>query len=452
MKTRTKVILGTGGVALFAVAAVLGSNGSRATGIDARTEEVQRRNLVETVTASGNVRARRKVDISSDISARVTEMLVEEGADVVEGQVLLRLDPTRFQASLNRSQAALLQARAQVAQARANYLQAERDAQRLGELRARDSLLVSRQDLENAQTQEEVQRSLVESAEYGVSQSEAAVEEAQDNLAKTIIRAPMAGRVTRLNVEQGETVIVGTMNNPGSLVLTVSDLSVMEVVLEVDETDVPEIQLGDSAAVDLDAFPDRKFAGVVTEIGNSAIRSPSASAGTGQTPTIDFEVVVTLQDAEAGLRPDLSATADLVTATRDDALSIPIIALTVRELSPDSAVSAGAVAAGAGESSGQSGQSGQESGEQANGRGSDAPIEVEGAYVVRDGVATFVPVDVGIAGQEYFEVLSGLVEGDTVVSGPYQIVRTLSDGSRIRPSDPDEGDGEGGDEDSNSSN
>ena len=455
MKTRTKVILGTGGVALFAVAAVLGSNGSRTTGIDARTEEVQRRNLVETVTASGNVRARRKVDISSDISARVTEMLVEEGADVVEGQVLLRLDPTRFQASLSRSQAALLQARAQVAQARANYLQAERDAQRLGELRARDSLLVSRQDLENAQTQEEVQRSLVESAEYGVSQSEAAVEEAQDNLAKTIIRAPMAGRVTRLNVEQGETVIVGTMNNPGSLVLTVSDLSVMEVVLEVDETDVPEIQLGDSAAVDLDAFPDRKFAGVVTEIGNSAIRSPSASAGTGQTPTIDFEVVVTLQDGEVELRPDLSATADLVTATRDDALSIPIIALTVRELSPDSAVSAGAVAAGArgeatGESSGQA--AGQESGEQANGRGSAAPIEVEGAYVVRDGVATFVPVDVGIAGQEYFEVLCGLSEGDTVVSGPYQIVRTLSDGSRIRPSDPDEGDGKGGGEDSNSSN
>lgn len=433
MRTRTKVIIGTAGVGVFAAAALLGSSGARTTGIEARVEDVQRRNLVETVTASGNVRARRKVDISSDISARVTEMLVEEGADVVEGQVLLRLDPTRFQASLSRSQAALLQARAQVAQARANHLQAERDAQRLGELRARDSLLVSRQDLENAETQQEVQRSLLESAEYGVGQSEAAVAEAQDNLAKTIIRAPMAGRVTRLNVEQGETVIVGTMNNPGSLVLTVSDLSVMEVVLEVDETDVPEIALGDSATVDLDAFPDREFAGVVTEIGNSAIRSPSASAGSGQTPTIDFEVVVTLQDADVELRPDLSATADLVTATRDNALSIPIIALTVRELSPDSAAAGGAVEAASLEAATR-----ESDDEQAE----DAPVEVEGAYVVREGVASFVPVEVGIAGQEYFEVLSGLAVGDTVVSGPYQIVRALEDGRRIRPSDPDEGEGE----------
>ena len=425
MQTRTKVVVGTGIVAILATAAVVGSNGTRTPGIDARVEDVGRRNLVETVTASGNVRARRKVDISSDISARVTQLLVEEGADVVQGQILLRLDPTRFQASLSRNQAALLQARAQVAQARANYLQAERDAQRLTDLRARDSLLVSRQDLENAQTQYEVQRSLLESAEYGVNQSEAALEEAQDNLAKTIIRAPMAGRVTRLNVEQGETVIVGTMNNPGSLVLTVSDLSVMEVVLEVDETDVPNIQLGDSATVDLDAFPNREFAGLVTEIGNSAIRSPSTVAGTGQTPTIDFEVVVTLQDPDVELRPDLSATADLVTATRDDALSIPIIALTVRELSEDSAAAAGASVASEAASRGE-------------GEPEDAPVEVEGVYVVRDGIAAFTPVDVGIAGQEYFEVLSGLADGDTVVSGPYQIVRTLSDGSRIRPADPDE--------------
>lgn len=436
MRTRNKVIVGTGLVALLATAAVLGSNGSRATGIEARVEGIERRNLVQTVTASGNVRARRKVDISSDISARVTEMLVEEGEEVTEGQVLLRLDPTRFQASLSRSQAALLQAQAQVAQARANYLQAQRDAQRLADLRARDSLLVSLQDVENAQTQEEVQRSLLESAEYGVSQSQAAVEESRDNVSKTIIRAPMAGRVTRLNVEEGETVIVGTMNNPGSLVLTVSDLSVMEVVLEVDETDVPEIELGDSATVELDAFPDREFAGLVTEIGNSAIRSPSVSAGTGQTPTIDFEVVVTLQDPAVELRPDLSATADLVTATRDDALSIPIIALTVRELSPDSATTAGASA-----NSDAASPAGAEDAP------ADAPMEVEGAYVVREGSVAFMPVEIGIVGQEYFEVLSGLAEGDSVVSGPYQIVRTLSDGDRIQPSDPDdegEGDGSGG--------
>lgn len=436
MRTRNKAIVGTGIVGVIAVAAVLGSNGTRANGIEARMEAVEKRDLVATVTASGNVRARRKVDISSDVSARVTELLIQEGEDVRQGQVLLRLDPTRFQAILNRNQATLLQSRAQVAQAQANFARAQREARRLAELRDRDSLLVSRQDLENALTDEEVQQSLLESSEYGVRQAEAAVEEAEEELAKTIIRAPISGRVTRLNVEEGETVIVGTMNNPGSLVLTVSDLSVMEVVLEVDETDMPDIALGDSATVDLDAFPGREFRGVVSEIGNSAIRSPSAAAGTGTTPTIDFEVVVTLQeDAEVELRPDLSATADLVTATRTDQAAIPIIALTVRELDPDSARAAGADVA---ETSDEGDDDGSSAGK----------VEVEGVYVVSEGRATFRPVVIGIAGQEYFEVVSGVMEGDTVVSGPYQVVRSLSDGDGIRGAseeadDADEGEGSG---------
>ncbi|MYJ17261.1 MAG: HlyD family efflux transporter periplasmic adaptor subunit [Gemmatimonadetes bacterium] len=277
-------------------------------------------------------------------------------------------------------------------------------------LRARDSLLVSRQDVENAETDLEVQQSLRDAAVYGVNQAQAAVEEARDQLSKTIIRAPISGRVTRLNVEQGETVIVGTMNNPGSLVLTVSDLSVMEVVLEVDETDVPEISLGDSAAVELDAFPDLVFPGTVTEIGNSAIRPPSQVAGTGQTPTIDFEVVVTLENPAAELRPDLSATAEVVTDTRIDQLAIPIIALTLREEDRE----------------GPNGETSSQDG----GRTASEPIE--GVFVVKDGIAVFTPVEIGIAGQEYFEVVSGLSEGDSVVSGPYQVVRTLADSSEVR--------------------
>lgn len=432
MRTRNKAIVGAGIVGVIVVAGVLGSNGTRANGIEARMEAVENRDLVATVTASGNVRARRKVDISSDVSARVTELLIQEGEDVRQGQILLRLDPTRLQAILNRNQATLLQSRAQVAQSQANFARAQREARRLAELRDRDSLLVSRQDLENALTDEEVQRSLLESSEYGVRQAQAAVEEAEEELAKTIIRAPMSGRVTRLNVEEGETVIVGTMNNPGSLVLTVSDLSVMEVVLEVDETDMPEIALGDSAMVELDAFPDREFHGVVSEIGNSAIRSPSAAAGTGTTPTIDFEVVVTLQeDPEVELRPDLSATADLVTATRADQPAIPIIALTVRELDPDSARAAGAEVA----------ETSEETGEDDDGS-SAGKVEVEGVYVVSEGRATFRPVEIGIAGQEYFEVVSGVMEGDTVVSGPYQVVRSLSDGDRIRGVSEEAADGE----------
>ena len=418
MQTRTKVIVGVAVVALLSLAAVLGSTGGRSRGLEVRAETVGTRDLVATVTASGNVRARRKVDISSDISARVAQLLVQEGEDVEQGQVLLRLDPSRYQAAVDRNQANLSASQAQVAQARANLLRAERQAERMVSLRTRDSLLVSRQDVENAETDLEVQQSLLDGAVFGVSQMEAALEEAQDQLSKTIIRAPMSGRVTRLNVEEGETVIVGTMNNPGSLVLTVSDLSVMEVVLEVDETDVPEISLGDSASVELDAFPDLVFPGVVTEIGNSAIRPPSQVAGTGQTPTIDFEVVVTLEDPAAELRPDLSATAEVVTDTRNDQLAIPIIALTLRERDAASEEDETDSSNGNGEAS------------------NSAPIE--GVFVIQDGVAIFTPVEVGIAGQEYFEVIAGLSEGDSVVSGPYQVVRTLADSAAVQPNGSDD--------------
>ena len=408
-------------VGVVATAAILAMTFDRQSGTAVRIETVDQRDLVATVTASGNVRATRKVDISSDISAKVAELLVEEGEDVEEGQILLRLDPTRYQAALNRSEANLSQVRAQVAQSEANLLRASRQAERMRSIWASDSLLVSRQEVENAETDLEIQESMLEASTFGVSQARAAVEEARDQLSKTVIVAPMAGKVTRLNVEEGETVIVGTMNNPGSLVLTVSDLSVMEVVLEVDETDVPEITLGDEATVELDAFPELEFPGFVTEIGNSAIRPPSQSAGSGQTPTIDFEVVVTLINPPAELRPDLSATAEVITDTRNDQLSIPIISLTLREED-----------------------------ENGNGGNSSASSDrekadpIEGVFVIREGRVTFTPVVVGIAGQEYFEVISGVSLGDSIVSGPYQVIRELEDGEAVRhdedlESDDDEG-------------
>jgi HlyD family secretion protein len=247
----------------------------RRQGIEVRTEVVQPRDLVEIVTASGNIRARRTVDISSDVSARVTELLVDEGEDVTRGQTLLRLEPDQYNAALARSRASLAQAEAQRAQQDANLIRAQRDLDRLLSLRSRDSLLVSRQQIDDTRTTLEVAQATLESAQHGVSQAEAALAEAEDQLSKTIFVAPMDGRVTRLNVEEGETVIIGTMNNAGSLVLTISDLSVMEVVVQVDETDVSLISLDDSASIRIDAFPEREFSGRVTEIGNSAITPPS---------------------------------------------------------------------------------------------------------------------------------------------------------------------------------
>lgn len=402
MKTRTKVLIGAGIVLVLGSAAALSVVRGNDRGVEVRIEEVARRDLVQIVTASGNIRARRAVDMSSDISAKVSELLVAEGEDVTAGQVLIRLDPTQYDAGVSRAQAALSQARAGAAQQRANLIQARRNLERLQRLQARDSLLVSPQQIDDARTSVEVAAAGVQSAEFGVSQAEAGLIEAQDRRSKTVIRAPMDGKVTRLNVEVGETVIIGTMNNPGSLILTISDLSVVEVVVQVDETDVPEIALGDSAAVRIDAFPDRIFSGRVTEIGNSAIRPPSQQTA-GQQAAIDFEVVITLDATDAPIRPDLSATADIVVETRSDAISVPIIALTVRE-KPDSV---------------------QVEGEE--------PDE-EGVFVVREGTVAFTPVRVGIAGREHFEILTGVQPGDSVVAGPYQRIRQLNDGDAVRRS------------------
>jgi HlyD family secretion protein len=428
MSSRGKIIIGVVVVLVLgsaAAIAVLGSGNGR--GVPVRMEEIATRDLVATVTVSGNVRARRAVDISADVMGRIIQLNVEEGDDVSQGDTLLRIDPSQLEAAVSRARATLSQARAQSAQQRANLLRAQRDYNRIATLRGRDSTLVSLQQLEDAETNQEVAQALFEASEYGVSQAEAALDETLDQLSKTIIRAPMAGKVTRLNVEEGETVVLGTMNNPGSLILTISDLSVVEAVMEVDETDVPEIALGDSALVELDAFPDRTFTGQVTEIGNSAIVPPSQTAGSGQTAAIDFEVVITMDEPGVLLRPDLSATADIITAVREDVVSIPIISLTVRE--PEG-------------TEGEVAPPDPETDDTQTNEGPRGPVarsqeiqDIEGVFLVRDGTAYFTPVEVGITGQEYFEVISGVQVGDTVVAGPYQRIRELSNEDPVRPDD-----------------
>ncbi len=421
MSSRGKILIAVLVVLVIGSATVITLLQNRDRGVEVRMEELERRDMISTVTAAGNIRARLAVDISADVMGRVIQLNVEEGDDVTQGEVLLRIDPSQLEAVVSRSQATLSQAQAQAAQQRANLVRANRDHQRTQALWDRDSTLVSRQQVEDAQTNAEVSQSLYEAAEFGVSQAQAALEEANDQLSKTIIRAPISGKVTRLNVEAGETVVIGTMNNAGSLILTISDLSVVEAVMEVDETDVPEITLGDSAVVELDAFPDHVFSGQVTEIGNSAIVPPSTTAGTGQTAAIDFEVVLTLDEPSVALRPDLSATADIITAARVGVTSIPIISLTVREDEEEEEEEP------EGEDSNPQNQ--RPEGPVARGRQTQ---EIEGVFVVREGIAHFTEVQVGITGQEYFEVLSGVEPGDTVVAGPYQRIRELRDGDPVR--------------------
>lgn len=424
------------GIAVVVVAAIVLLGGLAAAnagerGKLVRTEEVVRRDLISTVTASGKIEPKRKVEISADISGRVIEVAVEEGQYVERGDLLLRIDPTAYQAALRRAEASVAQAQAQASQARANVLQSQNALRRAQQLAAGQDL-ISAADVEQAETNAAVAEAQHESARFAVRQAQASVIEARDALAKTTIVAPMSGRVTRLNIEEGETAIVGTMNNPGTVLLTVADLSVMEATVEVDETDVPSISFGDSTVVRIDAFPGQEFTGRVTRIANSAIQNAGAVAAAGG-QSVDFEVVITLDSPPSELRPDLSATAEIVTDVRREVLAVPIIALTVRDA----------------EGKKRRLLPGEEEQEAAGSRRAE---EVEGVFVLENGKAAFRPVEVGITGDRYFEVLTGLEGGETVVSGTYQDIRDLEAGNVIRSlrpapaSPPSGGDEPGGDD------
>ncbi len=400
------VVIGVG--AVFATTAA--RRGEKAT--EVRIEAVEARDLVASVTASGQVQPRTKVDVASDISGRIVRLAVKEGQMVKRGDFLLQIDPEQYEAAVQRAEAALSSARAQAAQARANLLQAKRTYERNVEMRKTNAQLVSDADLEQSRTTMEVNQALLEASDHNVEQSNATVRDAKTSLAKTTILAPMTGRITRLVVEEGETAVPGTFNKDAATLLTISDMSVLETIVKVDETDVARITLGDSAVVQIDAFPDTTFVGKVVEISHSSVRGAAAGATTEQ--AVDYEVRVQLLNPPQETRPDFSATAKVVTDMRTKALSIPIIALTVRENEEvggaDSAVALGRT---------PTRQVGKR--------------DVEGVFVVgADNKVTFRPVKVGIAGDRYFEVLTGLQAGDRIVGGTYQAIRELKDGALVK--------------------
>ncbi|HSA54310.1 MAG TPA: efflux RND transporter periplasmic adaptor subunit [Gemmatimonadaceae bacterium] len=408
------------GVVVIGAAAIIGTTAANRgpRPVEVRVEAVEQRDLVASVTASGQVQPRTKVDVAADISGRIVRLAVKEGQMVRRGDFLLQIDPEQYEAAVQRSEAALSSAKAQEAQTRANFIQAQRNYQRNEEIRKSNPQLVSDVDLEQTKTQMEVQQALLEAATHNVAQAEASVRDAKTSLAKTTILAPMSGRITRLVVEQGETAVPGTFNKDAATLLTISDMAVLETIVKVDETDVARIALGDSALVQIDAFPDTTFVGKVVEISHSSVRGAAAGGTTEQ--AVDYEVRVQLVNPPGETRPDFSATAKIVTDIRNQVLSIPIIALTVREneaVGADTAV--------------------------ALGRGGTTPArevgrrDVEGVFMVgTDNKVTFRPVKVGIAGDKYFEVISGLQSGERIVGGTYQAIRELRDGTLIREATP----------------
>jgi HlyD family secretion protein len=420
MSKRNKVLLGAGGAILLVVLVIVSASAKREKGVEVRFEQVGRRDLVAAVTASGKIQPKKKVDVSADITGRVTRIAVREGDYVQKGQFLLQIDPTIYQANLQRAQAAMSSAEAGAVQARANRDQAQRALTRTKELRDQNPNLISPEQLEQAQTAFEIADANSRASQHMVEQSRAALREARDQLAKTHLVAPMAGRVTRLAVEEGEVAVPGTFSRETGLLLTISDLSVIQVKVQVDETDVVRLHLADSVEVTIDAFPDTAFVGRVTKISDSAILTAASSIAGQNDRAVDYEVEITLANPPSDVRPDLSATARIVTDTRKQGLAIPIIALTVRENTPVTTEQ-------------QRGANGAATAAPAAASTDTKKKEAEGVFVVSNGVATFRPVKVGIAGEEYFEVIEGVREGDTIVAGPYQAIRDLKEGARVRP-------------------
>ena len=282
------------GLGIVAVLAVGGFTAAKLKGGDkateVRMEAVQKRDLVASVTASGQVQPVTKVDVAADISGRIVRLAVKEGDIVKRGQFLLEIDPAQYQAAVQRSEAAVASARASVAQAKANLDQASRNYARSMEIKKSNASLISEEALEQLKTAVEVNTALMESASQNADQSAASLREARSNLARTTILAPMSGKITRLVVEQGETAVPGTFNKDAATLLTIADLSKFETKVKVDETDVARISLGDSAVIQIDAFPDTTFVGRVVEIANSSVKAVGATSSTEQ--AIDYEVTI----------------------------------------------------------------------------------------------------------------------------------------------------------------
>jgi HlyD family secretion protein len=439
-----KKILTIVGVALVG-AAVIAANlwYSRDTSPGVTVEAIKVRDLEAIVSASGKIQPKRLVNISAETPGRVVELAVNEGDIVKRGQFLLQIDPKSLRtrvdsgtASLDAAGASLEQSRQSVQTARVQVEQAARNLARQRELWSEQ--LTTREALERAENEVRAAESTLQEREKQVSaqaarieQERAGLESARYDLSKVRIESPIDGIVTRRNIQQGETAVIGTMNNAGTVLLTLADMSVIQAEVEVDETNIPQVSLGQRAKVMIDALQDTTFYGKVTEIGNSPIQAPGAA---GSRQATNFKVVIAIDGDVPDVRPSFTCTADITTATRKGVTAVPIAAVAVRELVYDEAT--GQVVR---EQRRDRRRRPRSEGSMMDPVASAAELpagqtrkETEGVFVIRDGRAEFVPIKMGIAGEQYFEVLSGLKAGDEVITGPFASVRSLADGSQVK--------------------
>ena len=440
MSRNKKILIGVGVVVVLALLAFVNIKYKRKEGVTVNVETVQKRDLDAIVSASGKIQPHDLVNISADTVGRVTDLAVDEGMRVKKGQFLMQIDPKLLASAADQAQASLAAARSQAEQLRVASQSAHAALKQAQDEFARQqqlwkSGLTTKQALDTAESTLRMRESDAASADKQIDtqhlrmrQEQAALESARYNLSKVRIQSPIDGIVTRRNIEEGETVVVGTMNNAGTVLLTIADMSVIEAQVEVDETDIPTVNIGQKASVTIDAMPGRTFHGHVTEIGNSPIQSTSGTTQTSaSTQATNFLVKVKLDEQIPDVRPGFTCTADITTATRQAVLSVPIQATTVREVVVDREGNVVRPPQTDKRRRRPSTTAPQEI------KAGETRKELEGVFVVRnDTVAEFVPVKTGIAGEKYFEVLSGLKEGDKVVVGPFSSVRELADGADVK--------------------
>src|SRR5246500_5301276 len=448
MKTWKKVLIGVGAALLLVILVAFGIHQSNKGVVTVQTGRAQRQDLASIVSASGEIKPKTYVNIGANAFGKITHLYVREGDRVKKGQLLAQLenvqstaDVAATKASLEASRTDALAAEANLNTAKADLNRAKTDVERMrldwdraeglykAELIAKAEYETRKANWQSAEAglaQAEARvaqaKAQLDSAGRHVAQTNASLTRASDVLQKTVYAAPYNGMITNLPVREGETVVIGIQNAPGSTLMTLADMSVITAEVKVDETDIVNVRLGQPAEVTIDAIPKRVFHATVSEIGNNAIVRSTGVATSQQASASqeakDFKVVVTLQDPPEDLRPGLSTTAKITTATRSTVVTIPIQALTIRrEEDLESSTEKGAVQAAA---------------PQKDASKNKRDSEVQGVFVIRNKKAQFVPVQTGITGTTDIEVLSGLKEGDEIVTGSYKVLRTVKPGTSVR--------------------
>jgi HlyD family secretion protein len=429
MTGKTKKILGAiGGVVVIAAVVGFSVNRENRKKTSVQTGKVEKKDLVQVVTASGEVRPKRYVNVGANVSGRLIEIDVKEGDRVKKGQILAKVESERYQAVQRQSEAGVAAARADLQRTEADVAVAKLAFDRFKSMR--DQKLVSEQEYDQAEADWKMKTANVEASRKRVAQLQAQTDSTRDDLTKTTVISPMDGVVTNLPKEAGE-MVIGALSFSPTVIMTVADLSIMECEVMVDETDFRNLKLGQESKIKVDALEGLEMKGDVTEIGASALVRGSGSqaaaqttlgANTGNQPK-DFKVTITIKDPPVNLRPGLNATAEITTARREKVLAVPVQAVVVREVNKEGkVVDPDAMAAAGSEREGNTvAQMAREKG-----------VEKDGVFVVEGEKAAFKAVKTGIMGETDIEITQGIAEGQEIVTGSYRTLRNLKDQARLK--------------------